>query len=225
MKKVVLTTLLLTTVLTITGQEYEPNTKWPYLYKDFTKGTIYFEGNQKASTLELNVHLWGNALHYVGTDGRIYQSSDQKVMRVEIGTDAYIFFDHKLVKIIAVKGTDLLVSQTQANFDALNTGSGAYGASLNSSASRDLSSLDLGGLDKPELGKMLQEKNDGRTIPLSTTYFFIIDGKIVDANKRAIGKMIQNDRKDQWESLLKNTKIRWKDSESLCKILDFLSTK
>ena len=61
------------------AQKFEPNTKWPYVYENFMPGTIYFEGNEKSSA-DLNIHLWGNMLHYVKGDGRIYQSDDKKVI-------------------------------------------------------------------------------------------------------------------------------------------------
>ena len=99
--------------LQVSAQKFEPNTNWPYLYENFTPGVIYFDGNTK-SEAELNIHLWGNVLHYVGQDGKIFQSKDKNVIRVEIGDDAYIFMNQKLVKILAVEGTNLLVSRPMA---------------------------------------------------------------------------------------------------------------
>lgn len=223
MKKCILTIALLALTVIAGAQRYEPNTKWPYLYQDFTPGTIFLDGNQKNSTHELNVHLLGNKLHYLGEDGRIYQSDEKKVTRVEIGSDAYIFSDHRLVKIIATEGTNLLVMLTKANFDALQQGTGAYGASLNSSATRDLSSLDLGGLDKPELGKMLQEKNDGRAIPVAEQYFFIIGGQQIEATKRGVEKFLGDAKADALKQFLKDNKVKWKKEESLIQVLQFLA--
>ena len=89
MKRVVIFFALLTVAMGAGAQKFEPNTKWPYLYEDFQQGTIFFQDNQKNSSTELNVHLLGNVLHYLGKDGKIYQSDDKNVMRVEIGSDAY----------------------------------------------------------------------------------------------------------------------------------------
>jgi len=215
--------LLLT--LSASAQKYEPNTKWPYLYEDFTPGTIYFESNEK-SAADLNIHLWGNVLHYIKPDGKIYQTDESKVVRVEIGTDAYIFSDHKLVKIVATEGTNLLVKLTRGDFDAMrSSGGGAYGSSLNSSASRDLSSLglDLGGLNNPELGLMLQEKHEGRTIPLVEQYLFIVGGQQIEATKKAVEKQVGNAREAELSKFLKDNKIKWKREDSLQKVLKFLS--
>lgn len=210
-------------VLMVLAQKFEPNTMWPYLYENFTPGTIYFESNEKSSS-ELNIHLWGNVLHYVKDDGKICQSDDKKVIRVEIGDDAYIYNDHKLVRIVANKGINLLVKLVRGDFDAMrSSGGGAYGASLNSAASRDLSSLgfDLGGLDQPELGLMLQNKKEGRTIPLIEKYFFIINGQQVEANKKSVEKCVGDDRINELNEFLKVNKIKWKKEESLQQLLNF----
>lgn len=222
MKRLFSISIIAFCALTAMAQSFEPNTKWPYLYKDFTQGTIYFEGNQK-STLQLNIHLWGNVLHYVAADGRIFESKDSKVMRVEIDKDAYIFSDHKLVEIKATNGNNLLVKLTKADFDALNSGGGAYGSSLNSSAVKELSSLDLGGLNQPELGKMLQEKNDGSIIPLSYVYYFIINGQQIEASKKSVDKYIGKAKTEDFAKFLKDKKIKWKKEDSLKEVLSFLS--
>ena len=213
------------TLLTVMAQKYEPNTKWPYLYEDFIPGTIFFEGNQK-STADMNIHLWGNVLHYVKADGKIYQSDEKNVIRVEIGSDAYIYVDHQLKRIVANEGTNLLVKLTKGDFDAMrSSGGGAYGSSLNSSSSRDLSSLgfDLGGLDHPELGLMLQEKKEGRTIPLVEQYSFIIGDQQIEATKKGVEKFVGDTRADALKQFLKENKIKWKSEESLQQLLTFLS--
>ena len=213
------------TLLTVMAQKFEPNTKWPYLYENFIPGTIFFEGNQK-STADMNIHLWGNVLHYVKDDGKIYQSDEKKVIRVEIGSDAYIYVDHQLKRIVANEGTNLLVKLTKGDFDAMrSSGGGAYGSSLNSSSARDLSSLgfDLGGLDHPELGLMLQEKKDGRTIPLVEQYSFIIDNQQIEATKKGVEKFVGDTGAEALKQFLKENKIKWKSEESLQQLLTFLS--
>lgn len=224
MKKTLSILAVLLVTLAAAAQKYEPNTKWPYLYENFTPGTIYFDGNEK-STADMNIHLWGNVLHYVKDDGKIYQSNDQKVIRVEIGSDAYLFSDHKLVRIIATEGTNLLVKLTRGDFDAMRSnGGGAYGSSLNSSATRDLSSLgfDLGGLDQPELGLMLQEKREGRAIPLVEQYFFIIGGQQIEATKKGVEKLVGDARATELAAFLKENKVKWKKEDSLAKVLTFI---
>lgn len=223
MKKLCSLFVLLCAVLTASAQKFEPNTKWPYVYEDFTQGAIFFNGNKKSES-KLNIHLWGNKLHYLKGDNKIYQSDDRDVIRVEIGSDAYIYSDHQLMRIVSVDNNNLVVAQDKADFDALFSGTGAYGASLNSSAARDLSSLELGGLDTPELGLLLQERNDGRPLDVKQVYFFIVDGQQVEANKKEVEKLLSDNGKKEWKAFQKENKIKWKDEESLKKVLSFINT-
>ena len=222
MKKLCSLLILACAVVSVFAQRFEPNTKWPYVYENFTQGTIFFNSNKK-SEAQLNIHLWGNKLHYLKGDNKIYQTDDRDVIRVEIGTDAYIFSDHQLVKILAVDQNNLLVELTKADFDALFTGTGAYGSSLNSSAARDLSSLDLGGIDNPELGRLLQERNDGRDLSVKHVFFFIIDGKQIEANKKEVESLLSDNGKKEWKAFQKQNKIKWKDEDSLAKVLSFIN--
>lgn len=222
MKKLLSVLVMAFATLIANAQSYEPNTKWPYIYENFTDGTIFFDGNKKKECM-LNIHLWGNKLHYLSENQRIFQSEDKGIIRVEIGDDAYIFSDHKLVRIIAADKNNVLVDLTSGDFDALFAGTGAYGSSLNSSASRDLSSLDLGGMDSPELGRMLQERTDGREISLKHKFFFIINGKQIEANKKDIESILNDEGKNEWKTFLKQNKIKWKNVDSLKQVLSFIN--
>lgn len=220
MKKVLLMILLGCTISV--NAQFAPNTRWPYLYENFSQGTIYFAKNQR-SEAQLNVHLLGNTLHYITQDGKIFESSDKDVIRVEIGNDTYWFANHKLMQVITQEGDCALLKLVYGDFDSMTSGSGAYGSSLNSSASRDLSSLDLGGLNQPELGKMLQERNDGSEIPLETAYYFILGGKVVEANKKAVTETVEVSQSDNWKKFLKENKIKWKKEDSLISVLGFFA--
>lgn len=220
MRKVLLMILLGCTISA--NAQFAPNTRWPYLYENFSQGTIYFAKNQK-SEAQLNVHLLGNTLHYITQDGKIFESSDKDVIRVEIGNDTYWFANHKLMQVITQEGDCALLKLVYGDFDSMTSGSGAYGSSLNSSASRDLSSLDLGGLNQPELGKMLQERNDGSEIPLETAYYFILGGKVVEANKKAVTETVEVSQSDNWKKFLKENKIKWKKEDSLISVLGFFA--
>lgn len=207
-----------------TNAQYVPTTRWPYLYENFIPGTVVFPDGQ-TKELQLNVHLWGNVLHYISQDGRIFESTDKNISRVTIGEDVYCSSGHKLMKIVEEKNQGMLVKLLRGDFDFMFTGTGAYGASLNSSSARDLSSIDLGGLNRPELGKMLQEKKEGSEIPLVTEYYFIIDGQQIDANKKSAEGVVGDGRVNAWKQFLKEKKIKWKKEDNLKTVLNFLITK
>lgn len=217
----IVTCLLL--IVAAAHAKYVPNTKWPYVYEDFTQGTVYSADNQKSEGL-LNIHLAGNVLHYVGKDGKVYANDNRRIARVEIGPDAYIVVDNRLMQVVGQKGADVLLKLELADFSQLTQGSGgAYGSSLNSSASNQLSSLDLGGLNRPEHGMMLQEKHDGREIPVSTVYYFAIGGQCIEANKSEVLKYVGESRKADFTRFAKEKKVKWKNEDSLKAVLEYLS--
>lgn len=220
MRKIIILTVLLVS-LTATAQ-YAPNTKWPYLNEAFQHGTIYFD-TDKRTEADLNIHLWKNALHYISEDGRIFEAPQNGLMRVEIGNKAYIPVNRELMEIVAVKGVNMLLKLEKANFDSMNEGTGAYGASLNSSSSKDLSSLDLGGMNNPKLGEMLQQRHDGREIPINVRFYFLFGEKLVEANKASVESLIGNDCREKWKVFQKERKIKWKKEASLKEVLDFVS--
>ena len=222
MKKLMLIMGLVFSTL-MASAKYEPNTKWPYIYENFTSGTIYSTNNMKSEG-KLNIHLSGNVLHYIGGDGKVYMSDDRKISRVEIGKDAYIYIDHYLMQVVGSVGEQVLLKYTKAEFSRMQSStSGAYGTDLNTSSSRQLSSLDLGGLNTPELGKMLQERNDGAEIPLSIEYFFFMDGKKVEAKKSDVIDYLGADKADDFNKFVKENKIKWKNEDSLIAVLKYLS--
>ena len=207
----------------IVKAQYEPNTTWPYIYKNFTEGTAYSSDNTK-STLQMNIHLAGNVLHYIGKDDRIYRADDNKITRVEIGGDAYLFINHQPMQLIGTHGNNVLLKLQDADFSRMQSaGGGAYGSDANTLATSQKSSLDLGGLNTPELAKMLLEKEDGAIIPLVTRYYFIIGDKRIEASKGSVEKLIGEAREKDFKAFLKTNKIKWKNEESLMKILEYLS--
>lgn len=221
MKTFVFTMWMILKGISLFGQ-YSPNTRWPYLNEHFQEGIIYFDDNKKSSA-QLNIHLWGNVLHYVTPEGKIFESSDKNIVRVEIGKTAYLYGDGQLMELLGRKGNHVLLKLQKGDFDAMKAGAGAYGASLNSSASTDLNSLDLGGMDKPSLAKMQSEKNDGREIPMVIEYYFIIDGKVLKATKGEMTDFVSVANRNKWKTFLKTHKIKWRKEDSLMEILDFFT--
>ena len=204
------------------AQGYEPNTRWPYLYEEFTPGIVYMVGNMKING-KLNIHLVGNVVHYVGDDDKIYRMKDEKILRVEIGDDAYIIYHHEMMKIVSVADSMLLLKISRGDFNSMLEGQGAYGSSLNSSATRSLSSLGLGGFGNPDLAQLMDKRYDGETIPLVDKYYFLLNGTLIDATKKGVLKYLGDNRSAELKEFFKQNKVKWKDSESLSFLLGFIA--
>lgn len=204
------------------AQGYEPNTRWPYLYEEFTPGIVYMVGNMKMNC-KLNIHLVGNVVHYVGDDDKIYKMKDEKILRVEIGDDAYIIYHHEMMKIVSVADSLLLLNITRGDFNSMLEGQGAYGSSLNSSATKSLSSLGLGGFGNPDLAQLMDKRYEGEVIPLVDCYYFLLNGTLIDATKKGVLKYFGDNRSAEMKEFFKQNKVKWKDSESLTFLLSFIA--
>lgn len=213
--------IALLSVLMVNAKGFEPNTRWPYVFENFTQGKVYFKNNTKMDA-QLNIHLWGNKLHYVGKDGCIMECTDKDIVRIEIGNSAFIYVSGEVMKIEKEDSTKLLLSLVKADFKPFLEGTGAYGASLNSAAVTDLNSLDLGGLDNPELGRLEMNKHNGKSIYTSVEYYFLLGGRAIKATKSAVTDYVGSERKEQLKSFLKENKINWKSPERLALLLHFL---
>lgn len=223
MKKLLIMAALMLTAATAAMAQYEPNTKWPYIYENFTEGTAYSSDNTKSELL-MNVHFAGNVLHYIGPDNRIYRAADDKVVRVEIGDDAYIFVNHQLMQLLYNRGNNVLLKLVDADFSQMQSaGGGAYGSDANTLATSKKTSLDIGGLNTPELAKMLLERDEGAVIPVVTRYYFVVNNKRIEASKGAVEKIISEGNEKEFKLFVKTNKIKWKNEDSLKLVLEYLS--
>ena len=203
----------------INAQSYEPTTKWPYLYENFKSGVLLFSDNTK-TTASVNVHLLGSLLHYE-KDGLIYHVDINKLEGVDIGEDKFVPADGKLVKIIGKLGKNWLTKLTTGDFDALMSSSGAYGMSSSSSSVNKLSSIEIGGISNLNYRLMVDEKQDGRLLPLKVEFVFFINGKKIPAVKSEIEKTLTDDKKEAFKAFIKDNKIKFNKEESLLSLLKF----
>lgn len=222
MKKTVFTIIMLMGYLLPITAQYAPNTKWPYLFDNFQEGTIYMVNNQKTEG-KVNIHLLGSALHYLNNE-RIFQADTRNVSHAEIGERTFIPVGNEIMEVIAKKGNYSILKLVTGDFESLLSSGGAYGSSSNTSATRDLSSLEIGGLNNPNHGLMLQEKTDGREVPLVIKFYLqTSDKQLLPANRKDIEKSLDEEHKVKWKVFLKSHKIKWKDERQLVAILDFFN--
>ncbi len=220
MKHIILFVFVLILLFKVQSQQYDPTTKWPYLYENFTNGVIYFADNKKI-TANVNVHLLNSTLHYLKNES-IFQIEPKDLIRVEIGSDFFIYIDNQLSRVIKQNNKNLLTAITKGDFDALFKSSGAYGMSANSSATRDLSSLEIGGLTNMNHRQMMVEKEYGQSLPVKKEYFFIIDNNAISASKKNLEKRLNPVMKAKLKIYLKQNRFRWNDEKQLGELLDFL---
>ena len=223
MRKQVL--LVMMSVMALVAGAYTPNTKWPYVYENFAEGTLY--RGKDYSVAQFNIHYMGNVLHYINPeDDKIYTAKGNDVDSVMIADRKYVLVDHKdgrkMMEVVAQSGGNMAFRLDYVDFDAaMQSGGGAYGSSSNSSATRNLSSLDLGGMNNPKHGLLLQEKNDGKSLVVRSRYYLRIGKFDIEANKKAVEQIVPAEKEEEWKQFLKKNKIKWKKPESLLQVLEF----
>lgn len=222
MKKLSLLMFALFSTLLCSAQ-YVPTTQWPYLFENFTQGTIYYSNGTKGKAI-LNLHLLNGDLHFL-QGNNILKTNGTDVVRVEIGDQSFLYVNNQLMEIIDHNGNNVLLKSVLADFDALLSSTGAYGADANTHSRRDLSSLgiSIGGVDITDHGLMQQNKKEGKELNEKVSYYLIINNQTFEANKKEVQKNMPADKTAAWKKFLKENKIKWKDEESLSKVLHFFN--
>lgn len=213
-------TLTLCMGFSASAQEDGPTTTWPYLYSSFRPGTILL-GGEKTRAGELNIHVRHGRLHYLD-NGNVKEALLTDVMGVEIDGTRYLNWEGAMLRVDAQNEKGCVVASILGDYSALQETGGAYGSSSATSATRKLSSLDMDSQINQNHMLLLQNKMNGKDIPLETRYYLMFDGKVIPANRKDVERSLFPDRKAEWKAWLKTHKIKWKEPQSVLEVLDFL---
>jgi len=208
----------------VQAQQFEPTTTWPYIYNDFTSGTLHMLiGSDKDG--QYNVCLAGNTLHFI--DGDLVKAANMnEVLSVKIGKDIYENVNGELMKVLAKSDNGVVVNEITVDMAKLNSTGAAYGSSSNSVGTMALSSLEGIGGSRTNMNHMelKAEKEDGKILPLIEKKYFIVKGHTIFAGKKDVMDVDGLD-KAAATTFFKSNKIKWSDPQSLIKVVDFLSTQ
>ena len=223
MKKAILslTLSLFATVLAM-AQNYEPTTTWPYVYPEFASGELL--SPKGVSTLgQYNIHLSGGALHFIDGD-LIREVSARDVLYVVIGEDRYANVEGKMMKILASDSKGIVARESLVDFVKLNGTGGAYGSSSSTIATTALSSMEQIGSGKTGVNHMelKNSKEAGQILPLTEKLWLVTEGKAVFASKKDVSQ-IEGIDKDAFKVFFKENPVKWKNPESLLKVVDFIA--
>lgn len=218
--KRVLTISIVCLLCGILRAEFIPNTLWPYVYEDFCPGELVLKNGDKVRA-SFNIHLQEGELHYLKDDNILFVAI-ARIKEVTIGSDRYMPSEGKMKRIVSQEGENCLLKSILGDFESLLVGTGAYGASANTQAVRNLSSIEIGGKSIVNHAVLLQNKDGGKELPTIQEYYLFIGGKCVPANKKEVEKSLIVD-KEGWNTFLKENKIKWRKQESLVEVLHYFS--
>lgn len=205
------------------AQDYAPTTTWPYLYKDFTDGTLQTVSGS-AREGKYNIHILHGTLHFI--DGEyIREASPQEVFSVRIGGEVYTNAKGRMMKVLAKSDKSLVGLETIVDIARLNSTGGAYGSSSNSLSTQALASLEsASGLTAANHMMLKNSRNEGKILPLTEKMYLIFGGKVVFAGKKDVMNIEGIDR-NSLNAFMKEHKIKWRDPASLLLLADFIAAQ
>lgn len=210
--------LCLACVETVSAQKC--TTSWPYLYWEFTSGTVYFVSGTKAN-LQVNIHVERSTLHFL--DGEdIKEALANEVVLVEIGQEKYYSYEGYMMKVVGGDEKGFVAVVQLGDVNSVHTeGTAAYGASSNSSAIRKMKSIEVWA--KTNHLQMRKSREEGYDLPLIKKYYLVTNGTVYLASKAGLEEKLEGSERDELKAFLKKTKIGWKNPNDLVKLIDFLN--
>ncbi len=207
------------TIGSMAQQTYKPTTLWPYINSDFSQGTVYQSGG-RTTEATLNVHLMSGELHSLKGDN-ISAVTLTEIDSVRIGSTTFIPSDGCMCEVLGHSGRVFVVKKVIGDFNKLMSGTGAYGTTLSTSGRRELTSLEIGGINQTNHGLLRQNREQSQILPVKTSRLIIItsaDAKaapqIVDCTSRSVKELIPAAKQDEWKTAVKEAKIKWSKDES-----------
>lgn len=218
MRKILLVTIVsLLANLALAAQEC--STTWPYLYPQFTQGVVHLTGGSKLQH-PLNVHVQKGRLHYV-ENGLVKEAMNRDIFFIQIGEERYNVVNGDVMKVVATTEGGFVAAHYYADMDKLRETGGAYGSSSTTQATRLLTSIDMVGANTNHM-EMWQNRNTGESISLICKYYLVTGKDVYPASKKGVETFLPESRLGEFKAFLKENKIKWKDPQSLIKVVDFL---
>lgn len=200
------------------AQQFKPTTLWPYLYANFMPGQLFSKG--QAQEAVLNVHLLHGELHSLSGD--VISVVAQPVDSAVIAGAVFVPVDGMLCQVLARSGSVAVVKKVYGDFNKLMSGTGAYGSTLSTSGRRELSSIEIGGINQTNHGILLRTRADGQFLPLKTERLVCLFSPsgvtAVEASARAVRELVPADRREQLKSDLKAAKVKWGRDEGVAPV-------
>ncbi len=197
----------------------EPTTTWPYIFSNFEAATIYLKSGGKIE-YTANIHLSKSNLHYI--DGEeIKESKSKDILMVVIGGRKFMSVNGALMEIVAEQEGGFVAKSREIDFTRLNETGGAYGASSNTLSTKALSSIEGVGFT-PNHALQVQNKDNGKELPLKNEYFIVVNGSVYPAEKALLINFAPADKQQTVKDFVKKNKIRWTRPEDLIKLVDVL---
>lgn len=219
---------------TYSRKRYEPTTYWPYLFEDFQKGVVVYN-NDTVSMAKLNFHLRAQSLDCIDYSGRIARVVLTKFQCAIINQEVYRIIDGKPMRQIHEEEDAMLMSHTYINYDAMDNtymqGLALYAREKMDVAVRanwnghlNYANIHMPGEFNESYKEMLEKKTDGSPLLTNNVNYFVVKGKSFRAIPKDCYDQLDKSAQKQLKDFVKSKKLKWKTTEDLIVILQYLKT-
>lgn len=200
------------------AQQFKPTPLWPYLFGNFMPGRIFSKG--QAHDAVLNIHLLHGELHTLNGDAISVVA--QPVDSVVISGAAFVPVAGAFCQVLAKSGSVAVVKKIYGDFNKLMSGTGTYGSTLSTSGRRELSSIEIGGINQTNHGILLLTRADGQFLPLKTDRLVCVFSPagvtVADASARAVRELLPAERRSEFKAAIKAAKVKWGRDEGVAPV-------
>lgn len=204
------------------AQKYEPRDSWPYLFEEFTAGSIYANSASKPQKAEVNISVLEGKLHYV--EGETIMEA-KMATSVTVGDRKFINIYGKMMEVLAEDENGSVVRSVLLDKDELGKTDIGYGISSATASSMDVTTLlGDGASDMVNMNMYTasEKKGEGVIIPVRESLHIWYGTTLVLAAKSEVMQTPGLD-KAAAKAFFKSNSIKWKDPQSLLLVLDFLA--
>ena len=225
MKKILLLTFVLSFMtIPLFAQKYEPRDTWPFVYENFTDGSLYSSTGDVLLSARMNVSVLNQKLYYLKGE-TIMEADMVRLYAAKIGPaeDLYVNVGAKMYRVLAESEGGAALQADILDVERYNKASIGYGVTSYTASTQNVSGLAMESAAGVNINQAQASKEGGEPLPvLEKKYILYGRGRIVPALKREVMDIPDLD-KQAAKVFFKENKIKWNQAASLTQVADFLT--
>lgn len=206
------------------AQKYEPRDTWPFVYENFTDGSLYSNTGDVLLSARMNVSVLNQKLYYLKGE-TIMEADMVRLYAAKIGPaeDLYVNVGAKMYRVLAESDGGAALQADILDVERYNKASIGYGVTSYTASTQNVSGLAMESAAGVNINQAQASKEGGEPLPvLEKKYILYGRGRIVPALKREVMDIPDLDKQAAKE-FFKENKIKWNQAASLTQVADFLT--
>lgn len=206
------------------AQKYEPRDTWPFVYENFTDGSLYSSTGDVLLSARMNVSVLNQKLYYLKGE-TIMEADMVRLYAAKIGPaeDLYVNVGAKMYRVLAESEGGAALQADILDVERYNKASIGYGVTSYTASTQNVSGLAMESSAGVNINTAMASREGGEPLPiLEKKYILYGQGRIVPALKREVMDIPDLDKQAAKE-FFKENKIKWNQAASLTQVADFLT--